>query len=310
MVPPGRVELHHRELGVVSHGHPFVAEVAVDFEHALKAADHQALQIELGCDAQEHLLVERVVVGGKRLGVGAAGDGVHHRRFDFQELVVDHEGADRGDGLGAGDEAGARLFVDDQVHVALAVLLLLVGHAVELVGQRTQGLGQQTDLGDLDRQLAGLGLEQGALGAQDVAQVPVLEGLQGVGADGVQGHIDLDAAGGVLQGAEAGLAHDALEHQAAADAGGDALGFQLGSFGAVVGGVQLGGAVSGLEIVGECHALGTDGGQFLAALGHQFVGVDRGFRSRFVREMGVGRGHGGGKSGVGQTLDCMKPWAQ
>ncbi len=38
------------------------------------------------------------------------------------------------------------LFVDDQVDVALAVLLLRVGHAVELVGQRTQGLGQQADL--------------------------------------------------------------------------------------------------------------------------------------------------------------------
>jgi hypothetical protein len=101
--------------------------------------------------------------------------------------------------------------------------------------------------------------------------------------------------GGVLQGAEAGLAHDALEHQAATHAGADALGFQLRRFGAVVGRVQLGSAVSRLEIVGERHALGTDGGQFLAAFGHQFVGVDRGFRSRFVREMGVRRGHGAAK---------------
>jgi hypothetical protein len=29
-----------------------VAEVAVDLEHALQAADHQALQVQLGRDAQ------------------------------------------------------------------------------------------------------------------------------------------------------------------------------------------------------------------------------------------------------------------
>ena len=41
------------------------------------------------------------------------------------------------------DEARARRVVGDQVDVALAVLLLLVGHAVELVGQRAQALGEQ-----------------------------------------------------------------------------------------------------------------------------------------------------------------------
>jgi hypothetical protein len=47
---------------------------------------------------------------------------------------------------------------------------------VELVGHGAQALGQQAQAGDLDRQLAGLGLEQRAFGAHDVAQVPVLEG--------------------------------------------------------------------------------------------------------------------------------------
>jgi hypothetical protein len=90
---------------------------------------------------------------------------VQHRRLDFQEVVLDHEVADAGDGLAAGHEARARGVVGDQVDVALAVLLLLVGHAVELVGQRPQALGQQADRRDLDRQLAGLGAEQRAFGS-------------------------------------------------------------------------------------------------------------------------------------------------
>jgi hypothetical protein len=72
VVPVGRVELHHGELGVVAHRDAFVAEVAVDLEHALKAAHQQALEVQLGRDAQEHLLLQRVVVRDERLGVGAA----------------------------------------------------------------------------------------------------------------------------------------------------------------------------------------------------------------------------------------------
>jgi ribosomal protein L7/L12 len=142
--PVGRVELHHRELGVVADADALVAEVAVDLEHALEAAHQQPLQVQLGRDAQEHLLVQRVVVGDEGLGVGAARDGVQHRRLHLQEAVLDHEAADRADRLAARHEARARgILVGDQVDVALAVLLLLVGHAVELVGQRAQALGQQ-----------------------------------------------------------------------------------------------------------------------------------------------------------------------
>jgi hypothetical protein len=83
--------------------------------------------------------------------------------------------------------------VHDQVDVALAVLQLLVLHAVELVGQRAQALGQQAHRRGVDRQLAGLGLEQMALGGHDVAQVPVLEGRVGVLAHVVTHHVDLDA---------------------------------------------------------------------------------------------------------------------
>jgi ribosomal protein L7/L12 len=91
VVPVRRVELHHRELGVVAHADAFVAKAAVDLEHALEAADDQALQVQLGRDAQEHLLVQRVVVRHEGLGVGAAGDGVEHGRFHLHEAVFAHE---------------------------------------------------------------------------------------------------------------------------------------------------------------------------------------------------------------------------
>ena len=280
MVPVRGVELHHREFGVVPNADAFVAEAAVDLEHPLEAADDQALQVQLGRDAQEHLLIQRVVVGDERLGVGAAGDRMQHGRFDFHEAVVDHELPDRRQRLAARGEARARFSVGDQVDVALAVLLLLVGHAVELVGQRTQALGQQTQAGHAHRQLAGLGLEQRAFGAEDVAQIKVLERLVAVFADAVLGDEQLDApAGGaqraVLQRAETGLAHHPLEHHAATHAHAQAQRLELFVRALAMRSHEFGRSVRGLEVVGKRHTTLSDRGEFFSALGDELVFVDR-----------------------------------
>ena len=72
-------------------------------------------------------------------------------------------------------ESLARVVIGDQVEVALAVFLFLVGQAVEFFRQRAQRLGQQADRLGLHGQLALVGLEQRAGDADEVAQVPVLE---------------------------------------------------------------------------------------------------------------------------------------
>ncbi len=63
VVAVGLVELEHGELGVVLGGDAFVAEVAVDLVDAVEAADDEALEEELGGDAEGERDVERVVVG-------------------------------------------------------------------------------------------------------------------------------------------------------------------------------------------------------------------------------------------------------
>ena len=142
VVSVGLVELEHGELGVVPGRNAFVTEVAVDLEDALEATDHQALEVQLRGDAQEHRQVQRVVVGLERLGRGATGDGLQHRRFHFEEVALVEEFADVADHLRTHTEGVAGFLVDDQVDVALAITLLGVGQAVVLVRQRTQRLGQ------------------------------------------------------------------------------------------------------------------------------------------------------------------------
>ena len=272
----GLVELHHGELGVVPRRQPLVAEVAVDLEHLLEAADHQPLQIQLRRDAQEQLHVERVVVGGEGLGRRAAGDGMHHRRFHFEEVALDHEGADRLDDLRAALEGLARVVVGDEVEVALAVFLFLVGEAVEFFRQRTQRLRQQADRFGLDGQLALVGLEQGAGDADEIAQVPVLEGVVRFGAGDIVRHVDLDAPAHVLQGGEAGLAHHPLQHHAAGKLNLDGLAFQRFLGLVAMGSGQLARIVVAFKVVGEGDARCADRGELGAALGDDLVFVEGG----------------------------------
>ena len=218
------------------------------------------------------------MVGDEGLGRGAAGDRVHHRRFDFHEAVAGHVAADRGDDGGTGAEGEARFLVHDQVDVTLAILHFLIGEAVELVRQRAQRLGQQADFIGLDRQFAGLGLHQRPDDAEDVAQIPALEGGVVFLADLVAGDVDLDAAGNVLQRGERGLAHDALEHHAAADLHFHRqIGEFLGRF-LAIDFMQLVRGVLALEVVGEGFAGLAPFGELGAALRDKlvFVLLDRG----------------------------------
>ncbi len=285
----GLVELHHGEFGVVARRKPLIAEVAVDLEHLFEAADDEALEVELRRDAQEQFHVERVVVRGEGLGRGTAGDRVHHRRLDLEEAVVRHVATDRLDHAAARDEGEARFLVGDEVEVALAVFLLDVGETVELFRQRAQALRQQPDFAALHREFAGPGFHQRADRADDVAEIPLLEVVINGFADTVLLHVELNAARQILDRGEAGLAHDALEHDAAGnrDRDGGTLKFFLGLFAVEL--VKPGGEVLAAKIVGVGLAAVAPGLQLFAALGDDVVV----FRHRALRGGVLLRGGGG-----------------
>ncbi len=104
VVAVGLVELEHGELGVVLGGDAFVAEVAVDLVDAIHAADYEALEVELGGDAELEVEIEGVVVGEEGAGGGSAGYGVHHGGFDFEVAAGVEEGAEGAEDGGSLDE--------------------------------------------------------------------------------------------------------------------------------------------------------------------------------------------------------------
>ena len=119
---------------------------------------------------------------------------------------------------GAAAKRRAHLVVGDQVEVALAVARLDVGEAVPLLRQRPQRLGEHAELLRVDGQLVGLGAERRADDADEVAEVGLLEAREGVLADRVALHVDLQPAVAIVQMEKRGLAEVALGDDAPGEA--------------------------------------------------------------------------------------------
>ena len=68
--------------------HALVAELAPDLEHLLEAAHEQALEVQLGGDAQIEILVERVVVRDEGARVRAAQDGMQDGRLHLVDCLL------------------------------------------------------------------------------------------------------------------------------------------------------------------------------------------------------------------------------
>ncbi|VGP34123.1 hypothetical protein SB01124_03621 [Klebsiella quasipneumoniae subsp. quasipneumoniae] len=265
------VQFHHGELWVMAYRDPFVAEVTVDFKHAFEAADHQTFQIQFRRDAQVHIEIQRVVMRDKRTGGSAAGDHLHHRGFHFHKAAGYHELTHGREDLRADAERMARLFVSDQIQIALAIADFLILQAVEFIRQRAQGFGQQAQLGAVDGEFASLRFEQLAAGGDDVAKVPflklfVVDAFRQV----IAGHVQLDTAADVLEGDEGGFAHHAAGHYPAGHRNFNVQGSEFIVILRIEFSVQLVRGMIATEIVGESYALLTQRSQFFAT-SFQFI---------------------------------------
>ena len=244
----GAVGLHSGELGVVREVHALVTEDAADLEDALVAAHQQALEVQLGGNTQVVLLVERVEVGDERLGGGAALDGLQDGGLDLHVAVILHVAAERGDDRGALAEGLANVLVHDKVDIALTITGLLVGEAVELLGQRANGLGKQFGGTGSNGELAALGADHNAGRLDDIAQVELLQDLPGSFLDIVHAAEQLDVRGGVAKDQEHDLALAALGDDTAAHGDGLGAGFLVRQAGIAL--KQVGGMVGDVGMLG------------------------------------------------------------
>ena len=100
----------------------------------------------------------------------------------------------------------------------MAVARLDVGEAVVLVGRRAQRLGEQREVVELERELAAARAEDGAVGAEQVAEVEVEQARHPLLAEHVDARVQLHPARAVDEVEERGLALAAARGEPAGDA--------------------------------------------------------------------------------------------
>ena len=219
VIAVGLIGLDHGEFRGVGGVGAFIAEIAVDFEHAVNAAYQATLEEQFRRDAQVKIQVEGVHVRGERTGGGTAVHGLQHRSLDLDEVMVGEGLAQGGDGLGTVAHHVADLLVRDHADVRLTGASVFVQVLVQ-GRQRLQCLGRDGPFGGEHGQFTGLGGDHTALDEQMVTKVnQLLELLEGVGADLLLGDHALNlgtVAGGQLHEAQA--ARIAQEQHAAGDA--------------------------------------------------------------------------------------------
>ena len=260
------IQLDGGELRVVAGVHALVAEDTADLVDLLEAADDQTLEVQLGCNTHVHVDVQRIVMGDERTCCRTARDGVEAGRLNFHKAAAIHEAADLAHDCRALLEGVTYLGVDDEVNVTLTVAHIGVLQTVPLLGQRNEVLGQQSQLGDLDRDLTLLGAEYLAGDADEVADVHLLKALVNVLAQCVTGDVQLETAIAVGQVCKGCLAHDALGHHTASQTDG----LTLHLFEAIL---DIGGEIGAVKaylLKGVCTSF-LKLAQLIAADAQQFV---------------------------------------
>ena len=106
----------------------------------------------------------------ERLGRGAAGDGLHHRRLHFQEAFGFEKLANRRDDGAAFLETLQHVGIGPQIDVSLPVPLVHIRQAVEFLRRRQQAFTQESHTVGPYGDFAGLGPAQLSGGADDIAK--------------------------------------------------------------------------------------------------------------------------------------------
>ena len=247
----GLVQLNGGKLRVVGGIHALIAENPAYLVDPIHAAHNQPLQVQLSLNAQHHVNVQGVVMGIEGTGGGTDFKGGQNGGVYLQEALAVQEMPQLPENQAPLDEGVLHLGIYDQVYITLTVPGFPVGQTVKLFRQRQQGLAQQRGLVDTDGDFAPLGFEHVAHHTDDVADVVLLEPLEGGLLHFVELHIQLNPAGAVLQIAEGHLAHAPLAHNTAGQTDGLARhGIVVFFDGGGVGGHFKLGLDEGVEAVG------------------------------------------------------------
>src|SRR5690606_18917416 len=105
----------------------------------------------------------------------SSGNRMQHGRLHFKELILQHKCTDSRHYFTARYECRTSVFRNNKINITLAIFDLLILQSMKLLRERSQRLGQQSQVAHLDRQFTGLSLKQNTVGGHYITQIPLLE---------------------------------------------------------------------------------------------------------------------------------------
>src|SRR5579864_4372117 len=151
-------------------------------------------------------------MGDERLGDRPARNRLHHRSLDFDKTALIQEFPYRLNQFGALEKNVAHLGIHKQIDITLAIAQFDVGQAMPFFGQGKKIFRKESDVLDVDRQLAGPGAKQISADTDVVAQVEQLIELESLFAHGIFLYVNLQALAILLQVGKSRFAHQADGH--------------------------------------------------------------------------------------------------
>ena len=201
-------------------GDAFVPEVAADLEDLVKPAYEQTLQIKLWRDAQIQIEAERLVMGVKRFGRGAAGNGLQNRRLHFQKAALLKEAPGFTDNRDPLFEHEAGTLVRKKIEITLSVADLDGLQPVPFFRQRPQSFREHPEGAHLDRRFPAFREKACALDADEIPDIEQAKKIDQLSANFFRVNINLNPSGGVAQVEKVAFAHVAMRSDAASRAKG------------------------------------------------------------------------------------------
>ena len=192
------IDFQHREFGVVPGVNSFVTVDPAQFVHPLDPSDQEPFEVQLQGDSQEQVDIQGVVVRNERPRGSPARDRVQGRPLDFHEPFRGQRAADRVDDLGPFQKPRQNTFAVDQIEIPHPVPQLGIDQPLVLGGRRLDRLGEEVDPVCENRQLAGLGLLELSIDADNVPQIQAFHNGPVLLAQEPSGKKQLDAAGPIL----------------------------------------------------------------------------------------------------------------
>jgi len=125
----------------------FVSEVPINLEDSFKATHQKSFKVKFWSDAKKELHIKGIVVSFKGFGCGTTRHGLHHRSFNFHEMLIAQILSDKLYDLDSLPESLTAFWGDNEIDIALTISGFNICQPMPFFRQRSKRFGYHNYFG-------------------------------------------------------------------------------------------------------------------------------------------------------------------